>query len=173
MANILQPIESELAEIYSGWDQNKKNIGLGLISPSIYAYDEYRQTKIESIMLGSLSKVMYAGFEHDMMPTVLVCDHVPRYNVIRGFNIRYVPEQIRRAMMKYVIEDNVNRIERNLPMVFDINGIMRAIPEASAILRMYKQQGLRLQPNGVVPLIDWPTVAAEPSPWSNHYRNLM
>lgn len=166
MASVLDPVNSELAELYQGWD--REEIGLGLIQPSIYASDDYQKTKINHLVIGGLSSVIYAGFDHDPTPLILTVEHIPAYNVIVGLNLHYVPEQIRRAIVKTHIENNVNNIENGLPMKIDWHRMANAIPQVKAITRWYKQVGINvIETYGIT---DWPNVIQEPSRWSNHYR---
>lgn len=169
MPSVLEPVDSELAELYSGW--NRADVGLGLIRPNIYASDEYRQTKVQNILVGTVSLIVYAGFEHDSTPLVLTIGRISAYNVILGLNLHYVPPDIRRAIIKYHIESNVNNIENNLPMKVDYEGMSKAIPEAEAITRMYKQVGVNVIET--YRIVDLPQIIQKPSAFQNHYRYYM
>ncbi len=169
MATLLEPIGEDLADLYDGFDE--REIGLGLISPSIYASEEYRETKIEHMLIGAISDCIYSGFEHDVQPRVLSLYREARYNTILGLNLNYVPESSRRAILKYVLEDNVNNIRNQLPIRVDWNGLVRAIPETEAITRRYKQVGLRVI--NTHRIADWPNIIQGRSQWENHYQFYM
>lgn len=153
---------------YDGADLEE--IGLGLITPNIYASPDYQKKKIKTLAIGLLSDVVYAGFEHDHMPLILPIVQEPRYGTILAYNLHYVPVEYRQAIMKYVIDSNRARIKSNLPIIIDYHSLKRAIPQSASIVRRYKQVGV-----GVVEtyaLEDIPEVIRKPSRWENHYKQL-
>lgn len=142
-------------------------VGIGLSMPNIYASKSYAEKKTGKILIGSLNKFTYAGYEFDRTPLVLVIEYLPRYNAVLGYNIHYFPEHYRRTLLKFVIEQNKNRIKRGLPMIVDYYAIKRAIPKSTHIVRMYKTIGIRVTSN--IPLMSWPQAIQDKSRWENHY----
>ena len=160
----------DYADTYNAGDPVE--VGAGLSNPNIYASDAYAQKKIKKILLGSLCEWSYGGAEHDRAPSVLVFSNgmVPAYNVVMGINLNYVPPPIRRAIMKFVIESNAQRIRNDQPMIVTYDMLKNKFKEVRAITRMYKQ--ILIGNPEVIPLSEWQRVARETGRWNNHYKIL-
>lgn len=154
------------AELYDGFD--KQLIGIGLSNPNIYADDRYAKKKQGQIVLGGLASMVYSGFDHDPMPLALTFAYEPQYNTIMAFNLHYVPQIYRQAILKMVVDMNVNNIKKNKPIVVDYKKIVKKIPQAEAIIRRYKLTGIRVLGN--IPIAEWGKATKERSPFSNMYK---
>lgn len=166
MATVTTSLSREYLEMYKGY--NHQEVGLGVIHPNIYATPAYRKRKIKNMLIGGISKIRYAGMEHDTQPLVLTIGYESAYATILGFNLHYVPPTIRQNIMKYVLDTNMARIRQNLPIVIDYRSLKRAVPQSQYIVRRYKAVGIHLEET--IPLTEWPEVAKERSKWENHYR---
>lgn len=166
MPIITNTVNKELLATYDGYDPAK--VGIGLMQPDIYKTPNYSKKKIQTLMLGSLSKIIYSGFEHDREPLILPFYVENAYNTVMAFNLRYLPVPLRKAVAKFVLESNVARIKSNLPMIIDYHAVRRAVPEAAYVVRRYKQVGIRVE--DTIPLVEWANAIREPSKWQNHYK---
>lgn len=159
--------------MYDGYKENRQQVGLGLINPNIYHSPDYQEKKINSIILGGISDCIYVGFFEDPNPIILTFTFESAYNTILGFNIRYIPPPIRKALLKYVLDTNVARIQSNQPILIDYQSTARAIPEVKGIVRRYKIVGLRVNDAtgmGTVPLVEWPNLINLQSPVQHIYK---
>jgi hypothetical protein len=173
MTTITSNFNKDVAAVYDGFKENRQKVGLGLINPNIYATPDYQEKKISNIIVGGISDCIYSGFERDPTPLILTFAFESAYNTILGFNIRYIPPPIRKALLKYVIDTNVVRIQSNQPMLIDYHSTVRAIPEVRGIVRRYKIVGLRVNNAtgmGTVPLIEWPNLINLQSPVQHIYK---
>lgn len=170
MATVSQTITPDLIAMYTGYDQNRQAVGAGLINPNIYATPEYQEKKINSVIIGGISKVVYSAFDTDPMPTVLVVGFEPAYQTILGINLRYIPQRTRQAILKFVIDSNQARIRANQPLVIDWRSLSRVVPDVQYITRRYKVVLLGVRET--VPLVEWPNIITERSPYENHYQTL-
>lgn len=168
MATVTASMSNEYLEMYKGY--TTQAVGLGVADPNIYASDAYRRKKIKNMLIGGISKIRYAGSEHDLSPTVLTIGYEPAYATVLGYNLRYVPVKTRKAIMEYVLDTNKVRIKSNQPIIVDYEGLKRKIPETRFILRRYKTIGVNLIET--VPLTEWAEIAKERSNWESHYRVL-
>lgn len=169
MALIKTPNEKESAELYRGFSTLK--VGAGT-DPDMYASPSYAAKKVQELYIGSLSDVRYGGFEHDASPVILVLSHVSIYNCVLGINLRYTPQKIRLAILRYVIESNRNRIRDNLPIMVDWHALKRAVPAVQGATRLYKLTLLRV--TETYPLLEWEEAAKQAGDqWSNHYKKFM
>lgn len=168
MPNIISSVGREYAKAYSGADLSK--IGLGLANPNIYATPDYQKKKIDSLAIGLISNITYAGAEHDRMPLILPIVHESSYNTILAYNLNYIPSHVRRAIVKFIIDSNAARIRSNQPLMVDYHAVKRAVKESQYIVRRYKQVGINLIET--YPLVEIPNIIDEQSRWSNHYRVL-
>lgn len=168
MATVLQGLSPDLISMYSGFSQNQQEVGAGLIAPNIYATPDYAERKIRSIPIGGVSDIIYSAADYDPTPTVLVIAFEPAYQTIIGLNLRYVPQRDRQAILKFVIDSNRARILSNQPMLIDWASLSRAVPRVKYITRRYKivLVGLRK----TYPLVEWPNVVKESSPYESHWR---
>jgi len=176
MTTITSNFNKDVAAMYDGYKENRQKIGLGLINPNIYATPDYQEKKISSIILGGISDVLYIGFDTDPTPLVLPFVFESAYNTVLAFNIRYIPPPIRKALLKYVLDTNVARIQSNQPILIDYQSTARAIPEVKGIVRRYKIVGLRVNDAtgmGTVPLVEWPNLINLHSPFQQIYRKGM
>lgn len=165
----------DYAELYKGYEENRTRIGAGLLHPSIYKTPGYERTKLENIMLGSVTDCIYGSFITDPQPLVLALSLRADINCIMGLNLRYVPSEVRQQILKFVIDSNQARILANKPLMVDWRMLAKAFPSyVPYITRLYKQQLLRVNAQtgkGVVPLIEWPELAKISSPFEGHYKS--
>lgn len=166
MPRLIQSIDKDVIKSYDGYDAQK--VGMGLINPNAYATDAYRKTKIKTIFLGGITSMVYSGFDHDPTPTILSLFYEPAYNTIMALNLRYSDERIRRAIMKHVLEANKVRIKANQPMMVSWSALQRAVPPVAYITRRYKIVGIGVKET--FPLVEWPEVAKEKSPYDGMWR---
>lgn len=166
---IISTVGKDVAELYSGYDAQQ--VGMGLINPNIYATPDYQGKKVQNLVLGGISRIVYAGMEHDNSPLILTMAFESPYQTILAFNLRYVPSQIRRAILKFVLEANRNRIKSNQPILVDYHALKRAVPQSTAIVRRYKNVGIHVRET--LPLVEWPKVIEEQSPFQGHYKQFM
>ncbi|MDA3807319.1 MAG: hypothetical protein PF440_05315 [Thiomicrorhabdus sp.] len=169
MPVITNSISNDLISSYDGFDSAK--VGIGLSNPDIYKTKGYAKKKIQTLMLGSLSSVVYSGMEHDSSPLILSFAVESSYNTILAYNLHYIPKRYRIALLKYVLESNVARIKSNLPIIVDYHSIKKFLPASQAIVRRYKQTGLRVVET--YPLTEWGDIIKESSRWENLYKDYM
>lgn len=168
MTVVSQNVSKDVADLYTGFDQ--REVGIGLQSGT-YASADYAKKKTDKLILGSLNNVMYIGFEYDKEPLALPFYVENAYNTVLSYNLHYVPISIRQAMLKYIIDTNIARIQSNQPLMVDYHSLKSAIPESAAIVRRYKVTGTRVL--NTIPLRDWPKAIQVRSGWENHYRKFM
>lgn len=166
MPLITQSVSQDYIDMYSGYSQQQ--VGLGLITPNIYATQAYQKKKISNIVLGGISRVVYSGMEHDLRPLILTMAYEPQYATILAYNLHYIPPPFRQAILKFVLDSNVARIQSNQPLMVDYYAMKRAIPESQYIVRRYKVVGLNVRET--IQLVEWPTIIKETSGWELHYR---
>lgn len=169
MATISTAISREYLQAYDGYDQQA--VGMGLINPNVYATPSYQKKKIKNLAIGLLSEISYGGAVHDPSPLVLPIFYESPYGTILGLNLRYVPENYRRAIMKFVLDSNAARIRSNQALIIDWHAMKRAIPVVQYITRRYKAIGISVKET--YPLNEIPNVITQQSPWSSHYREMM
>lgn len=165
MATVSQNISRDFVDLYTGYDRTRVGIGL---QTGTYASPEYARKRTEKLIIGGLSEILYAGFEHDQNPLALPFWVESQYNTVISLNLHYVPLNIRQDILKYVLDTNVARIESNQPIVVDYYDLKRAVPVSAAIVRRYKVVATRVL--NTIPLRDWDKVIRRPSRWENHYR---
>jgi len=158
-------VKSDWLANYEGFDE--KEVGLG-IQRNLYATPEYAKRKTQKLLIGGLTRILYSGFEHDTTPLLLSIGYISKYNVIIGYNLRYLPEKQRKLVIDFVIKTNKANIKNKKPITVDYYALKRAIPISTQVVRMYKLIGIRVLEN--VPLRDWQTVIKETSKWSRHYK---
>lgn len=158
--------KKDFNDLYDGFDV--RDVGVGTIDPSIYATKSYTKKKQQKIILGGLNLITYAGWDHDANPLILTMGYVPAYNVVISYNLHYVPYQVRKAIIDFVIKSNVKNIKNNKPMVVDYHALKRAVPVSPAIVRMYKVVAIRVVET--YPLNSWGTAISDKSKWQNHYK---
>ena len=166
MATVTTSMSKEYLEMYKGYTHQA--VRLGTADPSIYATSAYNKKKIKNMLIGGISKIRYAGMEHDSQPLVLTIGYEPAYATIIGFNLHYVPTPLREAIMKFVLDSNVARIKANQPIMVDYRALKRAVPQSQYIVRRYKAIGIHLEET--IPLTEWPRVAKERSKWEGHFK---
>lgn len=169
MALITQTVGDDYANMYNGYDSQA--VGLGLIQPNIYATPSYQKKKISNLVIGGISRIVYAGMEHDPQPLVLSLFYEARYATILGLNLHYVPQKVRQAILKFVLDSNAARIRSNQPIMIDWHSLKRAVPYVQYITRRYKQVGIHVRET--IPLVEWPEAIKDKSGWETHYRTLM
>jgi len=124
MPIITQNIGKDYLDMYSGY--NSQRVGMGLINPNIYSTPEYQKKKIQNIVIGGISDIVYSGMEHDTMPTILTIVHENSYNTILAYNLNYIPQQLRQAILKFVLDSNAARIKSNQPLIVDYHAIKKS-----------------------------------------------
>src|SRR4030066_774491 len=134
--------KSDFLEMYDSFDIVK--VGLGAIDPSIYASELYRKKKTNKLLIGTINRIVYTGAEHDLLPLVLVMAYEPKYHCIIGYNLNYLPEVYRKALLNLVLKSNKVRIRKKNPIIINYSMIKRAIPPTSGAIRRYKVIGIRL-----------------------------
>ncbi|MBG24017.1 MAG: hypothetical protein CMF22_11245 [Idiomarinaceae bacterium] len=169
MATITTTVSQEYLAAYDGYDSQE--VGLGLINPNIYKSGEaYRRKKIKRLAIGLISSVTYAGSEHDSNPKIIPLMYEQAYGTILAYNLNYVPQRTRQAIMKYILDSNAARIRSNQSMIVDYHALKRAVPDSQYIVRRYKAVGINLiETYG---LSDVPNVIKGSGRWDNHYRIL-
>jgi hypothetical protein len=166
MPIISNSISQDFIDMYDGFDST--TVGIGMQNPNIYATPEYQKKKIQKLVIGGISKIVYSGYENDLTPMCLALGVEPRYNTIIGLNLRYVPPKIRQNVMKYVLSANAARIRANQPLMINLDSLRRLIPQINGAIRRYKIVGIRVVET--YKLTDWPSLITENSPFENHWR---
>lgn len=165
---VLSSVPSDYAQMYDGYDSQL--VGLG-VDTANYASPQYAKLKTDKLLIGGLSEVIYAGMEHDRMPRIIPMAFETQYNTILAYNINYIPIDIRKRMIKQILQSNVARIQSNQPMFVDYYDLKAVVPETRAIVRRYKILGLRVL--DAIPLRDWDRAIAVRTGWENHYRRFL
>lgn len=153
--------------LYTGFDS--KDVGLGTIDPNIYKSKSYQKKKIDKVLIGGLQEIIYAGMEHDKNPLILAIGYEAAYNTIIGYNLNYVPERLRTAIITLVMKSNVARIKSQLPIIVDYKMLKKAIPDSSAIVRRYKVVGIKV--TETYPLTEWDSAIKGKNKWEMWYKN--
>ena len=166
MPLITRNINRDYLDMYSGFDQQQ--VGLGLIQPNIYATPQYQARKIQNLVIGGISEIVYSGMEHDRSPVVLTMRYESPYNTVLAYNLNYCPQRIRQAILKFVLDANAARIKSNQPIIVDYHALKRAIPDSQYIVRRYKVVGINVRET--IPLVEWPEVVKRSSGWEQHYQ---
>lgn len=170
---IISKAMGDYAKLYSGYDDNRAKLGAGLLHPSIYKTPNYEKSKIDHIVVGGVSDCIYGSFITDPQPLILALGLESQYNTIIGLNLRYVPSEVRRGILKLVLDSNQARIISNQPLIVDWRMLAKAFPQfVPFITRRYKQQLLRVNNQtgkGVVPLLEWPELVNINSPFENQF----
>lgn len=169
MPAITSGVGKDELELYTGYDHQK--VGLGMMNPDIYKTPGYSKKKVQKLVIGGLSRVIYAGMEHDQQPLILPMVHESAYNTILAYNLNYLPRPLRQAMLKYVLDANANRIKSGQPIIVDYHALKRAIKESQYVVRRYKIVGLNVRET--IPLVEWPEAIQKPGRWSGHYKKFM
>lgn len=165
MPLISSAVAQDYIDMYDGYD--RQAVGLGMTNPNIYKSKSYAKKKVKKMLIGGISRITYAGWEHDREPLVMVLKYEPSYNTLLGFNLRYCPPQIRKGIMKFVLDSNAARIKDNLPILIDFDAMKRAVPDSQYIVRRYKVVGINVVET--IHLNEWPDVMKEKSKWQGHY----
>lgn len=160
--------KSDFKDMYTGF--TTQDVGLGTIDPNAYASQAYRKKKIDKILIGTLNRIIYAGFEHDKEPLVLVMAYEPRYNTIIGYNMHYLPEKFRKAILDLVLKSNLARIKKNNPLIVNYTMIKKAVPASLGAIRRYKVVGVKVVDQ--YKIVEWNDVIQEKSKWSGMYKNV-
>lgn len=166
MPLISQTVGQDYADMYSGYNQQK--VGAGLITPDIYSTPEYSKKKIKNLVMGGISEVVYSGFETDRSPKLLSFAYETKFNTVLAFNLNYVPPNIRKNILKFVLDSNAARIKSNQPIIINYDSLKRAVPQVQGIVRRYKV--VLLRPTKTYQLNEWPEVAKQRSKWQDIYK---
>lgn len=165
MATVSQN-KQDFKALYTGFDS--KDVGLGTIDPNIYATPSYQKKKVDKVLIGGLQEIVYAGMEHDRTPLVLVIGYEPAYNTIIGYNLNYITERYRKAIVQLVMKSNLARIRSQQPLIIDYNMIKRIIPDSTAIVRRYKTVGIKVLET--YNLNEWDTAISGKSQWEQWFK---
>lgn len=166
---VITGLKSDWLDLYDGFDA--KEVGIGLTTPNIYASAQYAKKKTGKVIMGGVTDIIYTGFEHDHNPLIMAMGYEPQYNTLMALNLHYVPENHRRAIIKWILMSNMTRLKSNNPILIDYHRLKKAIPSVEGIVRRYKLVGIRVV--GAVPIKDWPRAIKQPSPWQNMYKEYM
>jgi hypothetical protein len=153
--------------MYDGFESVEGS--LGSIDPNIYATKNYGKKKVDKILIGTINRLIYSGFEHDMQPLVLVMAYEPAYNTIIGYNLHYAPESVRKAIIELVLKSNTSRIKKNNPLLVDYGMLKKAVPQSMGMIRRYKVVGVRIVDQ--YRLNEWNKVIKEKSKWQGMYKS--
>jgi len=165
MATVSNSKKDYLA-LYQGFQ--RMDVGLGSIDPNVYATKGYRKKKTDKLLMGGLQEIRYTGAEHDLNPLILVIGYEAAYNTILAYNLHYIPEHYRLAIIQYVIVSNQARINSQLPLIVDYHKIKGIIPDSAKIVRRYKLQGIKVIDQ--FPIVEWKSAASIKSKWQNWYK---
>lgn len=165
MPLITSSVGKDYMDMYTGYDQ--QSVGLGMINPNIYATPQYQKKKIQNLVLGGISEIIYAGMEHDTKPRILTMRYESVYSTVLGYNLNYCPPRMRQAILKFVLDSNAARIRANQPIIVDYASIKKAIPDSKYIVRRYKVVGINVRET--IPLVEWPEAVKARSGWEQHY----
>jgi len=152
--------------LYQGFE--RRDVGLGSIDPNIYATKGYRKKKTDKLLMGGIQEIRYTGAEHDLNPLILVIGYEAAYNTVLAYNLHYIPDHYRQAIIQYVIMSNQARINSQLPLIVDYHKIKQHIPDSAKIVRRYKLQGIKIIDQ--YPIADWKRVASIKSKWQGWYK---
>lgn len=166
MAVISQAIGKDLLDMYDGFDSTK--VGIGMMNPNIYATQAYQKKKIQNMIIGGVSDVIYSGHEHDRFPKILTVAYEPQYNTVIGVNLNYLPPDYRKNVLKFILETNKARIKSNVPLVINFDSLRKIVPQVNGAIRRYKVVGIRV--NKTYQLNEWPEIVNESSKWQNHWK---
>lgn len=145
-------------------------VGLG-VDTSNYANRSYANKKTTDIVIGTINRLLYLGYEVDREPLVLVSWFNASYQVIEGVNVNYLPVAIRRRLLDYVKRTNRLRIKSGKPIMIDYHQLKTAIPEIQGAWRRYKLLATRNEE--IVKFADWDKVITESTKYQNHYKTTM
>mgnify|MGYP006136807815 CR=1 FL=1 len=165
MPLITRSVGKDYLDMYQNY--NQQQVGLGMIDPNIYATPSYQKKKIQNLVLGGISRIVYAGMEHDKEPLILTMVYESPYNTVLAYNLHYVPMAIRKNILKYVLDTNAARIKSNQPIIVDYHALKRAVPQSQYIVRRYKIVGINVRET--IQLNEWPEILKEKSKWESHY----
>lgn len=101
---LISGLKKDWVESYDGWDS--QIVGVGTADPNVYATRRYAKKKTQKLLIGGITKCIYAGFEHDARPTILSIAYEPKYNTVLAYNLRYLPEKTRLSMVDFVLKQN-------------------------------------------------------------------
>ena len=154
-------------DVYDGFDT--KLVGAGLIDPSIYSDPLYAKKKTQTLLIGGMNQITYGFWDNDMSPLIITIGYEPNYNTILAYNLHYVPEKVRHAMVQFIIKSNLKRIKKGQPLIVDYNKMKRVIPVSAQIVRRYKVVGIRVV--DTIPLTAWGHAIRGNNKWSGHYKS--
>lgn len=148
------------------------NVGIGTLDYKLYSSKAYQKKKKSPLIIGNIARIVYSGFETDPTPTILTIAFESKYNTVIAFNLRYVPPKIRASVLDLVLKSNKANIANKKPLVVDYKEIIDAFPQMYGTIRRYKLVliGVIESP---IPLIGYPSVAKEKSPYTTIYKQGM
>ena len=160
--------KTEYENIYTGFDITQ--VGAGSINPSLYSTEAYRKNKVQKLLIGGLTQIVYGFFEHDHSPLIITLGVIDKYGAILALNLHYVPYQVRKSIIDYIITSNRIRIKKNQPLMLDYHNMVRVVPLASKIVRLYKLGGVRVVET--FPMKSWNIAIKQKSKWNGHYKRV-
>ena len=165
MPLLTQSISADYLRAYDGYDAQK--VGMGMLEPNIYATKDYQKKKIQTLAIRLISEISYGGAETDRSPTIIPMAFEPSYNTVIGYNLNYATPQLRKAMLKFILDSNYARIKSNLPIIVDYYALKRAIPDTQYLVRRYKIVGISVL--DTPPLMEWANIAKERTRYDGYY----
>jgi len=145
-----------------------KNVGIGTLDHQLYSTKAYQRKKKKKLLIGGISRIVYAGFENDPTPTILTLAFESQYNTILALNVRYMPKNVRYAILQFILKVNKVRIRDKKSLVMDYKTIVAAFPLVKNVIRRYKIALIGVREN--VPMIGWKSVIDEQSQFARVYR---
>ena len=168
MPIISSSIAQDAMDMYDGFDST--SVGIGMQNPNIYATPEYQKKKIQKLVIGGISRIVYSGYDQDPEPLCLSMMLEGQYNTILALNLHYVPPPIRKNILKFIMQANAPRIKANLPLIVNYESLKRAVPQIKGIVRRYKIVGIRVVET--YKLAEWPKLIQENSKYENVYKTV-
>lgn len=145
-----------------------KQVGIGTLDYKLYSSAKYQKKKKKALVLGGITKIVYAGFDNDPMPYVLSFAFESQYQTIMGFNLRYIPSTTRTQLLDFIVKSNATRIKKKKPIIIDPKQLIKKFPQLLGCIRRYKIALIGVIEN--TPLIGWPLIAKESSEFSQIYK---
>jgi len=139
--------------------------GIGTLPYQIYKSDAYQKRKQKPLIIGGINRIVYSGFEQDPTPIILTMVHEPQYNTVLSINLRYLKPQQKKMLLEYILNKNKLRIKQKKPLLIpEWKLLKRRFPWLVNVIRRYKLTLIGVVET--VPLIGWPSVMKESSPYS-------
>lgn len=139
--------------------------GASQLPYQMYATQEYQKKKTKPLLIGGINRIVYSGFEQDPTPIILTLAYEPQYNTVLALNLRYLKPRQKKLLLEYILKTNKLRIKQQKPLVIPQWTVLkRKFPFVKLVIRRFKIITI-----GVIetpPLIAWPEIMKESSPFS-------